>query len=61
MAGITSEAEAQNTAGCIAKLSERRKLVRLEETCLTALIDDLTNRLLEYRSSQPTPSKESES
>lgn len=54
MGRITNELEALNTAGWIAKFRERRQLVRLEEACLTGLIDELTHRLLEYRQSQHT-------
>lgn len=46
---IINETEARNAAGWIKRFTERRELVRLEEACLTGLIDDLTNRLLEYR------------
>lgn len=46
---ITNEFEARNAAGWIKRFTERREEVRLEEACLTGMIDDLTDRLLVYR------------
>jgi hypothetical protein len=46
---ITTETEARNAAAWIKRFTERREHVRLEEACLTGMIDGLTERLLEYR------------
>lgn len=49
---VTNEHQAQTAAEWIRTFTERRKLVQLEEACLTALIDELTRELLTYRQGQ---------
>lgn len=46
---VTNEQQAQHTAQTIRRFAERRRLVRLEEACLSALIEELTTELLKYR------------
>lgn len=46
---VTNEQQAQQAAEAIRKFKERRRLVVLEQVCLSALIEELTTELLRYR------------
>ncbi len=49
---VTNDQQAHVTAQTIRKFAERRRLLRLEEVCLSALIEELTEALLQYRRQQ---------